>query len=149
MGKIIDRLFGDLLVEEGLSEGEQIEKALDIQTVQKKRIGEILLALGIIEESHIARVLSLQYGYPILTPKNIDIDEFLRTNLTEDLLRNNRIFPAGLLDKLLLCVTPDPAGRDICKALAQKGYDAHIFICTESEYEEAWANTLNRKSKGN
>jgi len=64
--------LGDLLVEKGLVKPEQIDEALRIQVGGNRRLGYILIRMGIITDNQLLEVLSDQLDVPIIT---ID-DEF-------------------------------------------------------------------------
>jgi len=59
------RPLGRLLVEKGLLNGEQLERALDEQAVSGRRLGEILVELGFVTRSHLSLTLAEQYGFEL------------------------------------------------------------------------------------
>jgi len=58
--KAIRKLLGEYLLEEGTISEVQLEKALKIQSSDKRRIGRILIDLGYVEEQEIVSVLERQ-----------------------------------------------------------------------------------------
>jgi len=72
--KIINKQLGELLVERGVIDPHQLEKALAIQKEKGGLIGELLVELGFAKEEDIAQSLTAQYGFPYLPLGNYDIN---------------------------------------------------------------------------
>jgi len=64
--KLGDKL-GGILLKSGLVTQEQLKHALELQRGTTKRIGEVLLELGVTTELDIAKALSKQLGIPYVT----------------------------------------------------------------------------------
>ena len=72
--KIINKQLGELLVERGVIDPHQLEKALAMQREKGGLIGELLVELGFAKEEDIAQSLTAQYGFPYLPLGNYDIN---------------------------------------------------------------------------
>ncbi len=59
------RPLGQLLVQKGLLTGEQLDRALEEQSVTSRRLGEVLVELGYITQSALSLALSEQYGFEL------------------------------------------------------------------------------------
>jgi general secretion pathway protein E len=69
------RRFGDILVEEGLIEEDELKKALTLQRKSAYKLGQILIKKGLISEEDALMALSKQYEMEYaekLEPKNIE-----------------------------------------------------------------------------
>ncbi|MFA6141780.1 MAG: hypothetical protein WC738_00600 [Candidatus Omnitrophota bacterium] len=64
--RIVTKQLGELLVERGIINESQLEKALRIQKDKGGLIGQILVMLGFAKEEEIAQALTVQYGFPYL-----------------------------------------------------------------------------------
>ena len=64
--RIVTKQLGELLVERGIINDSQLEKALKIQKDKGGLIGQILVMLGFAKEEEIAQALTVQYGFPYL-----------------------------------------------------------------------------------
>ena len=62
--KIKKKRLGDLLVEAGVIDDEQLRAALDEQRGKKAKLGEVLIQMGITTEEEIADVLEAQWRIP-------------------------------------------------------------------------------------
>ena len=72
--KIINKQLGELLIERGIINDQQLEKALVVQRERGGLIGELLVELGFAKEEDIAQSLTAQYGFPYLPLSNYDIN---------------------------------------------------------------------------
>src|SRR2546422_5500095 len=68
------RRLGDLLVAEGLISEPQLKQALAEQKGKTEKLGSILARLGFITEEQLIGFLSRQYGIPSITLSNVDVD---------------------------------------------------------------------------
>src|SRR5919108_6332753 len=68
------RRLGDLLVAEGLITEAQLKQALGDQKGKTDKLGSILVKLGFITEEQLVGFLSRQYGIPSLTLNRVEVD---------------------------------------------------------------------------
>jgi len=71
--KRIEKPLGQILVERGVINPTQLEKALDLQKKEGGLIGEVIVKLCFAKEEDIAHCLSLQFGFPYLPLENYEI----------------------------------------------------------------------------
>src|SRR3989338_4214487 len=72
--RIVSKQRGELLLEKGIINQEQLDKALKIQRERGGLIGQILVMLGYAKEEEIAQALTVQYGFPYLPLDNYEIN---------------------------------------------------------------------------
>jgi type IV pilus assembly protein PilB len=102
------RRLGDLLVAEGLISDAQLKQALSEQKGKTDKIGSILVKLGFITEEQLIGFLSRQYGIPSITLNKIDIDaETLRLVPTSIALKYE-ILPVKRIGGTLTLAMADP-----------------------------------------
>ena len=92
LGRSKKRL-GDLLLDEGLITGEQLEKTLKLAKETGKRIGETLVENGIVTERDIMNALSHQLGIEIVSLIGVEISKELLGLVDASILRKNRMVP--------------------------------------------------------
>lgn len=85
--------IGDMLVEENMVTGEQLEQALAISKEKHRKIGEVLMELGYVTEEDIADTLSRQLGIDIVSLNGIKIEEDILKLANGALLRKNMMIP--------------------------------------------------------
>ena len=72
--RIVSKQLGELLLEKGIINQEQLEKALKLQRERGGLIGQILVMLGYAKEEEIAQALTVQYGFPYLPLDNYEVN---------------------------------------------------------------------------
>lgn len=72
---------------------EQIDEALELQKLRPRRIGQILMDLGYVEEDHVLEALSEQFDIPF--KKNIaeELDSSLSTKVPINFIREYKMVP--------------------------------------------------------
>ena len=63
------RPLGQLLVEQGLLTGDELERALAAQQTTGERLGETIVKLGFVSGPELASALAAQYGIELTTEK--------------------------------------------------------------------------------
>ena len=66
--------LGDILIEQGLINSDQLAEALVAQKTKKQKLGETLVELNIIKEVDIAKALQKQLGCSYITLQGLEID---------------------------------------------------------------------------
>jgi len=72
--RIVSKQLGELLLERGVINAAQLEKALKAQKEKGGLIGQIIVALGFAKEEEIAQALTVQCGFPYLPLESYDIN---------------------------------------------------------------------------
>ena len=67
--------LGEILIEAGLIDEKTLENALETQKVQNKKLGDVLVDMGAVKETHIADVLSKQLGIQYLRLNKVKIQK--------------------------------------------------------------------------
>ena len=93
--------IGDILLNEGVIDNEQLGKALELQKEKKKRLGEILLEEGFITDDIMANALCHQLG--------MDRAELTETRIPDDLLS---LFDVDILKKYV-CIPYSYDSRNV------------------------------------
>src|SRR5689334_11021823 len=108
LGQPQARRLGDLLVAEGLITEDQLKQALAEQKGKSEKLGSIFAPLGITTEEQLIGFLSRQYGIPSITLSNVDVDlEMLR--LVPDLIaRKYEVLPIKRIGGTLTLAMSDP-----------------------------------------
>lgn len=64
--RVVSKQLGELLIEKGVINNAQLDKALKLQQEKGGLIGQVLVMLGFATEEEIAQALTVQYGFPYL-----------------------------------------------------------------------------------
>ena len=103
------RRIGEILVNEGLVSQDQLEEALRVQKKTGELLGSVLMDMGLVAESDIAKTMCLQYQLPFITLQNYEFDEKLLQLFPKEFLHKHRLLPFDKVgDMLLVLVTEIP-----------------------------------------
>jgi type IV pilus assembly protein PilB len=110
MGKrIITKRIGEVLLERGVINQKQLEKALGHQKERGGLMGQVLIELGFVTEEEIALALTAQYGFPYLPLENYEIDEGLVGLIPEEIARRYCLIPVDRIGNALTLAMADPS----------------------------------------
>lgn len=98
MATIQRRRLGDILIADGKVTSDQIEEALKMQKTLGKRLGEVLVETNIITEEEIVEAIVKQTGIPRIDLKSIDLDRKAINLVTESLCRKYNLVPFGFTE---------------------------------------------------
>ena len=142
-----DAPLGTLIFRAGLLPAETIENALEEGVKTGRRLGEILIERGLLQEEDLTRLLAGQKGLPFVSLRAEQIDlEAVRT-LSEDQARLFSALPIRFEEGLPLVAVADPTNdvlnRNIREALGQ---DVRFVVAGRTELNEvigdAYSGTL-------
>lgn len=85
--------LGDLLVNNGTIDKDQLEKALNAQKGTGRKLGEVLVDEGILTEQDIAEALSNQMNIPTVDLKDVKVSEDVLKLIPVNVLKKNIVFP--------------------------------------------------------
>jgi type IV pilus assembly protein PilB len=103
--------LSDILIARRLVTEHDIINAREVQRKsgpRAKRIGEVLVEMGLIEERHIIEALSEKFDIPLLDPDINDIDVELVRKVSLKYLRRQAALPVRIENDQLLLLVSDP-----------------------------------------
>mgnify|MGYP000511763274 CR=1 FL=1 len=143
------RRFGDILVEEGLIEEDELKKALTLQRKSAYKLGQILIKKGLISEDDALKALSIQYEMEYaekLEPHNI---EELVEKVPLKFVQKYRVVPYHATDHQIRIAMTDPSilhPLDEFRLLFI-GYEVTPVLTRESEILRVIHNVYEAKSR--
>jgi hypothetical protein len=137
------RLLGELLIEEGKIDPDQLKSALAHQKRWGKKIGEAMISLGFISERDLCKTLSKALRIPVidvsrLDPATINADTLKYIPIQR--ARSQRIVPLAVKDirgkKRLVVATSDPTNYKFLDELQFKsGLPLLVMISPDSDID--------------
>lgn len=112
--------IGELLMNMGLINKDQVERILEMQRHQTGRFGTLLVRAGIITESQLTDALSMQLGIPRIVPLQELISPDLLEGLEESFVRKYVSLPVHRQGNQIVVVMADPLNSDAIEALINK-----------------------------
>ena len=142
-----DAPLGTLIFRAGLLPAETIENALEEGVKTGRRLGEILIERGLLQEEDLTRLLAGQKGLPFVTLRSEPVDPEATKLLSEDQARLFSALPIRFEEGQPLVAVADPTNdvlnRNIREALGQ---DVRFVVAGRTELNdvigEAYAGTL-------
>ncbi|HKN46361.1 MAG TPA: type IV-A pilus assembly ATPase PilB [Candidatus Polarisedimenticolia bacterium] len=104
----VSRRLGDLLVAEGLINQEQLQRALLAQKGTAEKLGSLLVRLNLVDEDKLVGFLSKQYGIPSVTLSQLDIDPDVLKLIPAQMARKYEIVPVERKGNVLTLAMADP-----------------------------------------
>ncbi len=103
------RYLGEIVLERGLVNEDQLIKALEVQKGKGTRLGEILKGLGLLTEEQLLEVLSEQTGMPYESHLELrDIDTALVEDVPIGYAKQYEVLPLSRTDSTIIVAISDP-----------------------------------------
>jgi type IV pilus assembly protein PilB len=130
--------LGDLLIANGLIKLEQMERAVSIQQSTKQKLGDILISEGMITEAQLIDVLKFQLGFPVVQLIDSNIDVNAVQLIEESVARKHLLIPFAMDQQKIKCAMVDPLNyKAIEEIRLMTGYHVEPYIATRTEIELA------------
>ena len=100
--------LGDLLVASGVISEEQLHEALELQKQTHQRLGDVLVQSGIITEQHLIEALQIQLGVEFVDLTAVSIPVELAKYVPRNIARKFCVVPVKLIRDTLYLAMSDP-----------------------------------------
>ncbi|MEA1939427.1 MAG: hypothetical protein U9N03_02050 [Candidatus Caldatribacteriota bacterium] len=111
------KMLGEILIYYKIIDLKQLKEALDIQKNREKRVGEILIDMGIVTQDEINWVLGKQLNLPYVNINMENIDSKLSNYIPEVTLRKFKVLPIMELNDELIIAMADPTDNEAAKTI--------------------------------
>lgn len=136
--RIISKQLGELLLERGIINQRQLEKALQVQKEKGGLIGEILVELGFAKEEDIAQSLTAQYGFPYLPLSNYEIDAEILDIVPSRVARQYLLIPVDKIGNNLTLAMSNPLNIQAIEDVELiSNCNIQTFVSTSSDIKKA------------
>lgn len=136
--RIANKQLGELLLERGVINREQLEKALAFQKDKGGLIGEILVEMGFAKEEEIAHVLTAQYGFPYLPLGNYEINPDVISIIPGRVARQYMLVPIDKIGTNLTIAMSNPLNVQAVEDVELlSNYKVQTFVATSSDIKKA------------
>lgn len=136
--KTTHKQLGELLIERGVINHDQLKKAIEYQKDHKGLVGEILVELNFATEKDIAQALTCQYGFPYLPLSNYEIDEEVVRSVAEDVCRKFCLIPIDKIGKSLTVAMSNPLNTQAAEDVELlTSLSVQIFVSTATEINQS------------
>jgi len=132
------RFLGQILVGTEVISPATLDEALTQAATERRRLGEILTALGAATEADISRAVALQEGLPFLSAAALPSTPPALQDPSPKYLRQNIACPIALEGKVLSVATAEPGNPLLADDLEQSlGLTVKLFVAPPSAVLEA------------
>jgi len=136
--KIVNKQLGELLIERGVINQHQLDKALTVQKEKGGLIGEVLVELGLAKEEDITQALTAQYGFPYLPLANYEINPEIVNIIPSRVARQYLLIPVDKVDNNLTLAMSNPLNVHAVEDVELlSGCSIQIFVSTLSDVKGA------------
>ncbi len=130
--------LGDLLLRSGKINEKQLEEVLKKQGITGKRLGEILIDEAIVTEEDIISTLEIQLGIPRTYFDMVNVDYEAVKLITESIASKYVLIPIGFNKDRIRIVMSDPLNLlALDDVKIASGYEVEPFISTKNEIKNA------------
>ena len=147
--------LGEILLQQGLINEDQLRESIHIQKKESGRIGEILIKQGFLTEEDIVAALGSQLNIPHASSQNNllkpRVDQNLDKIVPYDFAKANLVLPLSKEDNKLTCAVDDPLDLLMLDNLRMvSGCEISLVLATRSSLVTAIQDfyTLARSSAG-
>ncbi|MFC1621408.1 hypothetical protein ACFL2G_03790 [Candidatus Omnitrophota bacterium] len=130
--------LGEILMEKGLINQEQLDDSLNEQKTTKEFLGAILLKNGHIEEQGLFQALSEQFRIPFISIEYKYIDWDFVSHFSSSLILDCKCFPIQINESMITVAIVNPLDVWALKKVEQAtiGYSLRLVLVCESDMKE-------------
>ncbi len=128
-GESVAKKIGELLLQEGLVDESQLDRALEEQRQTGERIGGILIKLGFISEDVLVEFIARQFSVPQVNLAKLSIPKDIFGMIPSDIATKYQAVPFGLMGNTLNVAMADPGNLfviDDMRFLTRKNIQVHV-----------------------
>ncbi|MCX5702434.1 MAG: hypothetical protein NTW64_05650 [Candidatus Omnitrophica bacterium] len=136
--KVINKQLGELLIERGIINQNQLNEALAVQKEKGGLIGEVLVVLGFVKEEDIAQTLTAQYGFPYLPLANYEVDAEIVNAVPGRVARQYLLIPIDKIGNNLTLAMSNPLNAQAIEDVELlTSCNVQTFVSTSSDIKAA------------
>ncbi|MBI5576639.1 MAG: PilT/PilU family type 4a pilus ATPase [Deltaproteobacteria bacterium] len=130
--------IGEILVAAGVIQEEQLQQALTVQSQLGGTLGENLIRLGFLNEEALLNALSEQMGMQHINLEKVEIPPAMQRLVQLETVRLRRILPIGFEGKKLVVGMVDPTDLSALSDIEfQSGHSTKAVILSAIHFERA------------
>jgi type IV pilus assembly protein PilB len=130
--------LADVLLEEGLIAGEQLERAQTEAERKGRSLGRVLIELGLVKETDLVAALARQVGLDFVDLSDHSIDPSAASLISDQVARRYRALPIGFDDSRLVVAMSDPSNvfaLDDIRTIT--GFEVKPVVATAADIDSA------------
>jgi type IV pilus assembly protein PilB len=126
--------LGEILVQAGVIDDLQLQAALTEQARTKELLGEVLVRRGFVTETDIVQTIALQFSLPYLSAEQIELAPAALDLLPLDLMRQHQVVPLDRFGPIVTVLCAGLLNTDLLNQIEQHtGCEVQLFITTATD----------------
>ncbi len=150
------KLIGQVFLERGLIDEEELRTALNLQAESKEKLGKLLVDLGYVSERDCLAIVSEHLDIPAMSPADYPPVPVIENVLTFRFMKQCKFVPVALENNVLILAMTDPMDNATIDSVRQAtGHEVRAVLGAESEIMDtiekfygSAASTLGRIIEG-
>lgn len=136
--RVISKQLGELLIERGVINKQQLTHALEVQKEKGGLIGQVLVELGYASEEAIAQAITAQYGFPYLPLENYEIDSEVVKIIPKNVASQFCLIPVDKIGNNLTIAMSNPLNAAAIEDVELiSSLCVQIFVSTATDIKKA------------
>jgi len=134
--------FGSVLLSAKLLRPDQLDHALEVQRGSGKRIGAVLIELGMLYEQDVARAIAIQHDLPYIDLEASSVDPRAAVKLRPEVGQSLEAIPVRFEATGLLVAVSDPEQAPKERLMAETGCKVSLCVGEPLVIVNAWRRLL-------
>ena len=109
--------LGEILYKAKLVEKQALINAIKTSKADNKRLGQVLLEQGLIDEENLTKAIAKQFGMEYVNLGQTDIPSDVMKLVPEDVIKRHNVLPLGMNNGRLRLIISDPLNLDMMDAI--------------------------------
>ncbi len=144
--RIVAKQLGELLLERGVINEEQLNKALKVQKERGGLIGQVLVMLGYAKEEEIAQALTVQYGFPYLPLECYEINSEALKLIPQNVSEQYNLIAIDRMGDLLTIAMSNPLNVQAVEDIEMiSTCKVQVFVSTMTDVNNAIKKYYSKK----
>ena len=144
--RVVSKQLGELLMERGIINEEQLGKALKIQKDRGGLIGQVLVMLGYAKEEEIAQALTVQYGFPYLPLECYEVNSEAIKLIPQNVAEQYNLIAIDKMGDLLTIAMSNPLNVQAVEDIVMiSGCKVQVFVSTMTDIANSIKKYYHKK----
>ncbi|MHC4619612.1 MAG: GspE/PulE family protein [Planctomycetota bacterium] len=111
------RHLGEILYRAGVVEKRALINAIKSAKASNKRLGAVLVELGLVDEDTLTKAIAKQFGLPYVNLEKTPIPSEAMRLIPPDVIKRHNVLPLGMSNGRLKLIIGDPSDLDMMDAI--------------------------------
>ncbi|MGE5295263.1 MAG: hypothetical protein ACM3VT_10585, partial [Solirubrobacterales bacterium] len=141
--------LGEILFKAGLVEKQALINAIKTAKTSNKRLGQVLIDLGLINEDTLAKAIAKQFGLKYVDVETAAIPPDATKIIPEDLIKRHNILPLSVANGRLKIIISDPMDLDMMDSVRLRlNKDLECYVASPKKIRTYIEDSLSSKGGG-